>query len=77
MSTLDELTKVFRSVFEDDSIELQREMTANDIEGWDSLSHVLLIFSIEEYFKIKFSQKELMTFKNVGHLLDSISGKIS
>jgi len=72
---MDSLTEVFRSVFEDDSIVLKPEMTANDVEGWDSLSHVVLILAIENHFKIKFNTKELLTLKNVGDLLNSIESK--
>jgi len=72
---MDSLTEVFRSVFEDNSIVLKPEMTANDVEGWDSLSHVVLILAIENRFKIKFNQKELLTLRNVGDLLHSIESK--
>jgi acyl carrier protein len=75
MNIMDSLTVVFRSVFEDDSIVLKPEMTANEIEGWDSLSHVVLILAIENHFKIRFNQKDLLTFKNVGDLYHSIEGK--
>jgi acyl carrier protein len=75
MTIMDSLTEVFRTVFEDDSIILEPEMTANDVEGWDSLSHVLLILAIENRFKIKFNHKELLTLKNVGDLLHAIDGK--
>lgn len=77
MATLDTLTEVFRTVFEDDDIVLRPEMTADDVAGWDSLSHVVLILAIENRFKIKFKQKELLTFKNVGDLLHSIESKLS
>jgi acyl carrier protein len=70
-----ELNGIFREVFEDDGISITREMTANDVEGWDSLSHVTLIVAIETRFKIRFTQKEIMTFKNVGDLVDAISSK--
>ena len=72
---MDSLTEVFRSVFEDNSIVLKPVMTANDVEGWDSLSHVVLILTIENRFKIKFNQKELLTLRNVGDLLHSIESK--
>ena len=75
MNIMDSLTGVFRSVFEDNSIVLKPEMTANDVEGWDSLSHVVLILAIENHFKIKFNYKELLALKNVGDLLHSIEGK--
>jgi acyl carrier protein len=75
MELLKPLTAVFRSVFENDDIVLKPEMTANDVEGWDSLSHVVLILAIENHFKIKFSQKELLTLRNVGDLMKAIQSK--
>jgi acyl carrier protein len=75
MSTMQTLNEVFREVFEDEEIELKEEMTANDVEGWDSLSHVVLILAVENRFGIKFSQKELLTFKNVGDLVRAIEDK--
>jgi acyl carrier protein len=77
MELQDKLNQIFCEVFDDDDIKISPEMTANDVDGWDSLSHVNLIVAIESKFKITFSQKELLTFKNVGGLLDSIRSKIS
>jgi len=76
MSVQDSLNQLFREVFEDDDINIAPGMTANDVDGWDSLSHVNLIVAIESKFGITFSQKELLTFKNVGDLLNSIQSKI-
>lgn len=76
MSINESLQSIFREVFDDDNIDLSPEMTANDVDGWDSLSHVNLIVSIESHFNIKFSQKELLTFKKVGDLMASIEQKI-
>jgi acyl carrier protein len=72
-----QLTEIFQQVFDDDEIELAPELTANDVDGWDSLSHVNLIVTIEAHFDIRFTQKELLTFKNVGDLLSRISSKVS
>ena len=77
MELLDRLNEIFCEVFDDDDIEIAPEMTANDVDGWDSLSHVNLIVTIETKFNIRFSQKELLTFKNVGDLLSSIQSKIT
>jgi len=76
MSILEPLNGIFCEVFDDDDIELSAEMTADDIDGWDSLSHVNLIVTIEARLKIRFTQKELLTFKNVGDLMKSIESKI-
>ena len=77
MATLETLNDIFRHVFDDDDIRITRHMTANDVDGWDSLSHVNLITAVEAKFKIRFTQKELLTLKNVGDLLDHIGRKLS
>lgn len=77
MNLNETLNNIFREVFDDDEIEVFAHTTADDIEGWDSLSHVNLIVTIETRLGIKFSQKELLTFKNVGDLMASIQDKLS
>jgi len=74
---VEKLNQIFRTVFDDDDICIRAEMTANDIDGWDSLSHVNLIVAIENLFQIRFSQKELLSLKNVGDLLKSIEAKVA
>jgi acyl carrier protein len=75
MTTLDQLNGIFRTVFDNDELAIRPEMTANDVDGWDSLSHVNLILAVEKGFGIRFNQKELLTFKNVGDLVRSIESK--
>ncbi len=72
MNVIDELNTVFRSVFDNETLEVGPLSTASDVEGWDSLSHVNLIMAIETRFKIRFNTKELLTFKNVGDLAAAI-----
>ena len=47
MNTLERLERIFREVFNNDSLILRDDMTSRDIEGWDSLAHINLMFSIE------------------------------
>jgi acyl carrier protein len=75
--TLGTLTEVFRQVFDDPGIVLTPETTADDIDGWDSLSHVNLIMAVESRFEIRFKPKEVLSFKNVGDLARCIEGKLS
>ena len=77
MELIDKLNEIFCEVFDDDDIKIAPETTANDVDGWDSLSHVNLIVAIETRFNIRFSQKELLTFKNVGDLMNCIRSKIT
>ena len=76
MTTTERLNATFRKVFDDDEIEIRPEMTAADVDGWDSLSHVNLILAVEREFGIKFTHRELLTFRNVGDLLASVESKV-
>lgn len=76
MTTLEKLNAIFCEVFDEEDLKITPEMTANDVEGWDSLSHVNLVVAIEAKFNIKFGQKELLSFKRVGDLLHCIEKKI-
>jgi acyl carrier protein len=77
MSTVEKLNQIFCMVFDDDSIQIKPEMTANDVDGWDSLSHVNLITTIEAKFGILFSQKELLKHRCVGDLIADIDRKLA
>ena len=70
------LNKVFRDIFDDDSIVIKPETTSNDIEDWDSLEHINLIVAVEQEFGMKFNMKEVTTMKNVGEMVDIILSRI-
>ena len=69
------LNKVFRDVFDDDSIVVNEKTTANDIEDWDSLEHIRLIASVEREFGMKFRMGEVSTMKNVGEMASIIKAR--
>jgi len=71
-----QVTGIFRDVLDDGEIVLNFQTTANDIENWDSISHIQLVVAIEKHFKIKFGSKEILAWENVGQMIDSIAGKI-
>jgi acyl carrier protein len=74
MSTIDDrLTEVFRTTFADESIVLSPEMTADDIPAWDSITHIQLIFAVEEEFGINLSMKDLESLDDVGALRAAIA----
>ena len=75
MELIDRLTNVFRTVFDNDSIELTPGLTADDVDEWDSLSHINLMIAIELEFGIEFEQSEIQNFANVGELIKSIEQK--
>ena len=70
------LTEVFQDVFDEDSIEVTPKLSADDVDGWDSLTHIRLILTIEKVFKIKFSTTEIGKLENVGDLVALIQGKV-
>lgn len=75
MDTLERLQNLFRIVFLDDSLELTRETTADEVEAWDSVQHVTLIMEVENEFNIRFSTPEIAYLKDVGELIDLIEKK--
>jgi acyl carrier protein len=74
-SILSEVQTIFINVLDEEDIKLTEETTANDVEGWDSLTHIQLIVAIEKHFKIKFTSKEILSWKNVGEMIDGIEKK--
>tara|TARA_R110000868_G_scaffold317430_2_gene578262 strand:- start:2836 stop:3072 length:237 start_codon:yes stop_codon:yes gene_type:complete len=72
---LNELTILVQEVFENEDIKLAPETTANDIDEWDSINHIYLVVEIEKHFSIKFSSAQILSWKNVGEIVDAISSK--
>ena len=70
------LTEIFQDVFDEDSIEVTPKLSADDVDGWDSLTHIRLILTIEKAFKVKFSTSEIAKLENVGDLVAMIQGKV-
>lgn len=73
---LSQVQDIFRDVLDEEGIVLAESTTANDVEEWDSLTHIQLIVAIEKHFKIKFLSKEILSWKNVGEMVDCIASKI-
>ena len=76
MDVMQGLTEVFQMVFDDDSITLTREMTADDLDAWDSMSHVTLLMAVEDHFEVVFEDWEVMNLPNVGALFDLATKKL-
>lgn len=73
----EKLNEIFIDVLDLDELELTDETSANDIEEWDSLSHIQLIVAIEKAFRIKFTSLEIMKWRNVGEMVDSMETKLN
>lgn len=70
------LNEIFEDVLDlDENPELTDTTSASDIEEWDSLAQIQLVVAIEKAFSIKFTAKEMMSWKNVGEMVDTIQNK--
>jgi acyl carrier protein len=69
------LTQVFHDIFDDDSISVTPELSAKDVDGWDSVTHIRLVLTVEKAFKIKFSTSEINNLKDVGDLATLIKAR--
>ena len=69
---LKKVNEIFCDVFDDDTIVISDDTTANDIDDWDSLMQIELITEHEAFFGLKFGMKEVLNMKNVGEMIDII-----
>lgn len=74
---LEKLNGIFTDVLDNDDIKINETSSANDIEEWDSLTHIQLVVAIEKSFKVKFTATEIQTWKNVGEMVNSIQAKLN
>ncbi|MCR5044130.1 MAG: acyl carrier protein [Bacteroidaceae bacterium] len=73
---LKQVQDIFRDILDDKNIILSDASTAEDIEDWDSLTHIQLIKAIEKNFSIRFTSREILSWNNVGEMLDCIKSKL-
>ncbi len=71
------LTEIFRDVFDDETLIINDNTSADDIDEWDSLSHISLISAIEYEFDFRFDMKAVQKLENVGQMVDLISDSIN
>jgi acyl carrier protein len=74
---LDQIRGVMADVFDLDLEpgDVTSETTADDIEEWDSLSHIRLMVAVERKFKVKFTNSEIESLKRVGDLVALVEAK--
>ena len=74
---LEILTEIFRTLFNNPELNLDDELVATDVPGWDSFNHINLIINIEEEFGVKFTNDEVAKMQNIGDLKKILAHKIS
>lgn len=75
MDILSELEKIFREIFDNNTLLLTVNTDAKTIPDWDSLSQIVLIEEIQEVFRVKFTQEEIISIRNVGDIVDLIENR--
>jgi acyl carrier protein len=70
-----DLTAIFKETLDNDALNLTESTTAGDVEGWDSITHVLIVVAVEKKFKVKFTAGEIQKLSNVGELAALIRSK--
>jgi acyl carrier protein len=69
------LTRLLQDIFDDDSISVTPELSAKDVDGWDSVTHIRLMLTVERAFRTKFSTSEIGNLKNIGDLVTLIKAR--
>ncbi len=73
---LEQVQSIFKDVLKNDDVVLTDDTTAQDVNGWDSLTHVEIISEMEKHFGLRFSLKEMLSWRNVGKMLDTLEKKL-
>jgi acyl carrier protein len=72
---LKQVNSIFIDTLDEEDVIVEETTTANDVEEWDSLTHIQLVVAIEKHFKIRFTSKEIQSWNNVGEMLNCIQEK--
>ena len=72
----EKLTEIFKETLDLDNVVLEETTQADDIDEWDSLTHIMLVVAIEKHFEIRFSSNEIQNWSKLGGMVDTILSKI-
>ena len=78
--TREEILNVLKEIFKEtfgEEIPLTESISAKDVKGWDSLTHIAIISSVEERFNMKFKMKEVLAMQNIGDMITIIEGNVN
>jgi acyl carrier protein len=73
---IEKIKEILQRVLKHDRYEIHDELTAQMVEGWDSLTHMVIITEIEKTFSVQFKLKEINKLKNMGNLIELIQSKL-
>jgi len=70
-----ELNEIFEDIIDEGTVFLIETSTSKDVDGWDSLTNIQLVVAVEKKYNIKFTSEEIISWKNVGEMIDCILTK--
>jgi acyl carrier protein len=72
---LSQINEIFIDTLDNEDVVIEETTQATDVDEWDSLTHIMLVVAIEKHFKIRFTSKEIQSWKDVGEMLNCIQEK--
>jgi len=72
---ISKLNEIFEDIIDEGSVSLSETSTSKDVDGWDSLTNIQLVVAIEKKYNIRFTSDEIMSWKNIGEMIDDILSK--
>jgi len=73
---LSQIKDIFIDTLDNEEIVIEETTQASDVDEWDSLTHIMLVVAIEKNFKMRFNSAEILSWKNIGEMVNCIEGKI-
>lgn len=72
---LEQINIIFKNTLDNETLVIEETTNANDVDEWDSLSHVLIVVEIEKHFKVRFTSREIREWKNIRDVLNGLEEK--
>ena len=72
---LKQINNIFIDVLDNPEIALSETTNADDIEEWDSLTHIQLVVELESKFAMRFTSMEIQSWATVGEMMNCILAK--
>ena len=72
-----QLTDIFEEIIDRGTVCLSEATVPADVDGWDSLAHIQLVVAVEKHFGIKFTSEEILSWENIGEIVECVSKQLS
>ena len=69
---LGKIQSIVQDILDNESLNINEQTEATDVEGWDSLAHINIVSQVESEFGVRFSLDELARFSTVGKIIEAV-----